>query len=66
MWFAFRFDHRKQKNITDFRKHHEAFILDREDMDDNNDNNKETDDNSDYRRYQAWYQGATRRKLRRQ
>jgi hypothetical protein len=26
MWFTFKFDRRKQKKITDFRKHHEAFI----------------------------------------
>jgi hypothetical protein len=66
MWFTFRFDRRKQKKITDFRKHHEAFILDWEDMDDNNDKNEEPHNNSDYRRYQAWYQGATWTKLRSQ
>jgi hypothetical protein len=55
-----------KKKITDFRKHHEAFILDWEDMDDNNNDNEEPHNNSDYRRYQAWYQSATRIKLRRQ
>jgi hypothetical protein len=53
MWFTFRFDHRKQRKITDFKKHHEAFILDWEDMDDNNDDNEEPHNNNDYKRCQA-------------
>jgi hypothetical protein len=47
--------------ITNFRRHH-AFILDLHDMQDNNNDNEEMHD----QRLRAWYQGATRTKLRSQ
>ena len=61
-----RFDRRKQKKITDFRQHHLIFINDWESGAENVYSNDELHNNSDYRRYQAWYQGATRCKLRQQ
>jgi hypothetical protein len=66
IWFVCRFDRRKQKKITDFCQHHLTFIeewdLDAENVHDND----ELHNNNDYSRYQAWYQGATRCKLRQQ
>ena len=61
-----RFDRRKQKKITDFRQHHLAFIEEWDLAAENVHNNDELHNNSDYRPYQAWYQGATRCKLRQQ
>jgi hypothetical protein len=61
-----RFDRRKQKKITDFRQHHLIFINEWESGAENVYSNDELHNNNDYRRYQAWYQGATRCKLRQQ
>jgi hypothetical protein len=61
-----RFDRRKQKKITDFRQHHLILVNDWESGAENVYSNDELHNNSDYRRYQAWYQGATRCKLRQQ
>lgn len=59
-----RFDRRKQKKVTDFRTHHRDYIEDWEAMGENVDDNDEPHTNRDYRRYQLWYQGVTRCKLR--
>jgi hypothetical protein len=61
-----RFDRWEQKKITDFRQHHLAFIEEWYLTAKNVHENDELLNNSDYRRYQAWYQGATRCKLRQQ
>ncbi|XP_020404845.1 uncharacterized protein [Zea mays] len=61
-----KFDRRKQKKITDFRQHHLILVNDWESGAENVYSNDELHNNSDYRRYQAWYQGATRCKLRQQ
>jgi hypothetical protein len=66
IWLVYRFDWRKQKKITDFRQHHLAFIEEWDLATENVHDNNELHNNSDYRRYQAWYQGATRCKLRQQ
>ena len=64
MWITFRFDRWKHKNINDFKRHHHAYIEDWQDIDENLDDNEDPPDNNDYRRYQAWYQGVTRTKVR--
>jgi hypothetical protein len=66
IWFVCRFDWRKQKKITDFRQHHLAFIEEWDLVAENVHENDELHNNNDYMRYQAWYQGATRCKLRQQ
>jgi hypothetical protein len=53
-----------KKKITDFRQHHLAFIEEWDLAVENVHENDELHNNNDYMRYQAWYQGATRCKLR--
>jgi hypothetical protein len=63
IWFVCSFDQRKQNKITDFCQHHLAFIEEWNLAAENVHENDELHNNSDYMRYQAWYQGATRCKL---
>ena len=57
-------DHQKNKKIYDWEKHHQSYIEQWEEMHDNVDENNEPHTNREFRRYQAWYQRATRCRLR--
>ena len=53
----------EQKDF-DWKKHHQFYIEQWEEMHDNMDENNEPHMNLEFRRYQAWYQRATRCRLR--
>ena len=57
-------DRQKNRKIFDWKKHHQYYIEQWEQMHDNVDENNEPHTNREFRRYQAWYQRATRYRLR--
>ena len=61
-----RFDRQKQKKIFDWERQHQKYVDEWDLMGENNDDNEEPHRNSDFRCYQAWYQQATRCRLRKQ
>jgi len=59
-----RLDRQKNRKIFDWKKHHQYYIEQWELLQDNVDENNEPYMNREFRRYQAWYQGATHCRLR--
>jgi hypothetical protein len=59
-----RLDRKKNRKIFDWAHHHRDYIEVWEMFDENVDDNNEAHTNIDYRRYQAWYQQATRPRLK--
>ena len=59
-----RLDHQKNKKIFYWEKHHHYYIEQWELLDANVDENDDPHTNREYRRCQAWYQGAIRYRLR--
>ena len=59
-----RLDHQENRKIFYWEKHHQYYIEQWELLHDNMDENNELHTNHEYRRYQAWYQCATRCRLR--
>ena len=59
-----RLDRQKNRKIFDWEKHHQYYIEQWELLHDNVDENNEPHMNREFRRYQAWYQRATRCRLR--
>ena len=59
-----RLDHQKNRKIFDWEKHHKHYIDEWVLWHDNVDDNNLPHMDHEYRRYQAWYQGATRCRLR--
>jgi hypothetical protein len=64
MCVACRIDRQKKKKIYDWEKEHRQYIDEWEEIGDSVDENEDDHSNSEYRRYQAWYQGATRSRLK--
>jgi hypothetical protein len=59
-----RFDGKRNRKIFYWDQHHHNYIEEWELFDANVDDNDELHTNSEYKRYQAWYHGVTRSRLR--
>ena len=59
-----RLDRQKNRKIFNWKKHHQYYIEQWEEMHDNVDENNELHTNREFRWYQAWYQRATHCRLR--
>jgi hypothetical protein len=59
-----RLDRKKNMKVFDWHVHHHHYIDQWELFKANVDDNEEPHMNSEYRQYQAWYQGVTRPRLR--
>uniref|UniRef100_K3YL96 Aminotransferase-like plant mobile domain-containing protein n=1 Tax=Setaria italica TaxID=4555 RepID=K3YL96_SETIT len=57
-------DRKKNRKVFEWHVYHQPYIEQWEEFHDNVDENNKPHTNSEYRRYQAWYQGATHCRLR--